>query len=85
MQQVKALGHELTLLEDMELITLDYDLPLQNYAYEEYRASSLFAYFVATVEEAAKQLHPTFDSPVLELGSMALTDIGEYMVDKLLQ
>lgn len=85
MEQVKQLGNELSLLEDMELLTLDYDIPLQQYAYEEYKTSALYAYFVKTVQEAAAQPNATFDTPKLELGSIALTDAGEAMVDELLK
>ena len=84
MEQVKRLGKELSTLEDMDLIQLDYDIPLQNYPYEEYRTSTLYAYFVQTVETAAKQPNPTFDTPRLDLGSMVLTDRGDEMVDALL-
>ena len=84
MEQVKQIGNELALLEDMALLTLDYDIPLKNYPYEEYRSSELYAYFVETVKEAAKQPDATFDTPILELGSITLTETGEEMVDKLL-
>lgn len=84
MEQVKELGRELIMLEDMNLLTLDYDMPLRSYPYEEYKTSELYAYFVKTVKEAAQMPNPTFDTPVLELGSMALTEAGEEMVDKLL-
>jgi hypothetical protein len=81
MEQVKQLGQELSQLEEMDLLTIDYDIPLQNYAYEEYRNSELYAYFVQTVAEAAKRPEATYDTPGLDLGSMALTDAGEDMVD----
>ena len=83
MEQVKQLGRELSQLEAMDLLTLDYDIPLQNYPYEEYKTSSLYAYFVQTVAEAAARSDATFDTPGLDLGSMALTDAGEEMVDKI--
>lgn len=85
MEHVKELGKELSQLEDMELLTLDYDIPLRSYPYEEYKTSALYAYFVETVKEAAQRPAPTFDLPKLELGSMALTEAGETMVDRLLQ
>jgi len=84
MEQVKDLGNQLSLLEDMNLLTLDYDLPLRNYSYEEYKTSALYAYFVRTVEEAAQLPDSTFDTPQLELGSMVLTKAGEDFVDTLL-
>lgn len=84
MEQVKRLGAELKALEGMELLTLDYDMPIQGYPYEEYKTSALYTYFTETVREAAAKPGATFDTPVLELGSMALTDIGEDMVDTLI-
>ncbi len=80
MEQVKQLGGELSGLADAGLITLDYDIPLKGYAYEEYRTSALYAYFVKTVEEAKGRPGNLFDTPVLELGSMALTEAGEALV-----
>lgn len=77
MATVKGAGAFLQMLEDIGLITLDYDIPMNKYAYEEYKESALYAYFCATVAEGA--LKPGFlgDTPVLELGSMTLTDAGE--------
>ena len=84
MEQVKQIGAELKALEQADLLTLDYDIPLSQYAYAEYKTSALYAYFVQTVAQAAAQPNATFDTPTLELGSMALTDAGQDMVDKLL-
>ena len=85
MEQVKQIGKELSLLEYMDLLALDYEIPLKNYPYEEYKSSDLYAYFVETVKEAAKQPDARFDTPILELGSMMLTETGEEMVDKLIR
>jgi len=85
MEQVKMLGIELSLLENMDLISLDYDIPLQNYPYDEYKTSALYTFFVKTVAEAATRPDCTFDTPALELGSMVLTQAGEEMVDLLLK
>ena len=85
MDRVKEIGKELSLLEGMELLTLDYDIPLKDYNYEEYKTSGLYAYFVKTVEKTARQPDATFDTPTLELGSMALTETGEKLVDGLFQ
>lgn len=82
-EQVKQLGRELSQLEEMDLLTLDYDIPLQNYAYDEYTHSELYAYFVQTVAEAAKRPEATFDTPGLDLGSMALTESGDELIDKI--
>lgn len=84
MEQVKQLGRELSQLEEMDLLTLDYDIPLQNYPYDEYKNSALYAYFEQTVAESAKRPEATFDTPGLDLGSMALTESGDEMTDKLI-
>ena len=83
MEQVKTVGNELIQLEDMGLLTLDYDIPLKGYAYNEYKNSELYAYFAATVKEAAALPNTAFDTARLDLGSMALTEAGEAMVEKM--
>ena len=85
MEQVKQLGQELSQLEAMDLLTLDYDMPLRNYAYDEYKTSALYAYFVKTVEEGAQRPGATCDIAKLELGSMAITEAGDEMVDELIK
>lgn len=77
MKTVKEAGAFLQRLEDLGLITLDYDIPLNGYGYEEYKASALYEYFCATVEEAASRPNFLGNTPVLELGSIALTEAGE--------
>lgn len=77
MEAVKEAGAFLQKLEDDGLITLDYDVPLKDYGYEEYQESELYAYFRATVAEGAAKPGFLGDTPVLELGSMALTEAGE--------
>ncbi len=73
-------------LQDAGLITLDYDLRLSGYAYQEYEQSKLYAYFVETAKEAAGKPGFVLDTPLLELGSMVLTDEGraalQAMLDK---
>ncbi len=75
---VKEAGVFLRKLEDMGLLTLDYDIPLSGYDYPEYETSALYAYFAETVHQGARE-HPDFlgDTPRMELGSMALTPEGE--------
>ena len=77
MEDVKEAGAFLQKLEDMGMITLDYDMALDGYAYEEYRGSALYAYFEKTVAESAQRPDFLGDTPELELGSMALTEAGE--------
>ena len=84
METVKTNGSLFLSLEDMGLITLDYDLPLKGYTYEEYQNSSLYAYFVETVKEAAQKHNFAMDTPILELGSMALTEEGMQALNDLM-
>jgi len=77
MAAVKEAGAFLEKLEDLGLITLDYDIPLNGYPYSEYKESELYEYFCKTVAEAAEKPGYLGDTPVLELGSMALTEEGE--------
>lgn len=77
METVKEAGAFLTVLEEMGLITLDYDIKLDGYAYAEYEGSALYEYFCQTVREAAGRPGFLGDTPYLELGSIALTEAGE--------
>ena len=77
MKTVKEVGAFLQGLEDIGLVTLDYDIPLNGYGYEEYKTSALYEYFCATVAEGASKPDFLGNIPVLELGSIALTETGE--------
>ena len=77
MKTVKETGAFLKSLEDQGLVTLDYDIPLNGYGYAEYKTSALYEYFCATVAEGASMPNFSGNTPVLELGSIALTDAGE--------
>ena len=79
METVKEAGAFLQRLEDMGLITLDYDIPLDNHDYQAYKDSALYAYFCQTVREAAQKPGFMGDTPLLELGSMGLTEAGEQL------
>lgn len=76
METVKEAGEFLKELEDMGLITLDYDIFLNGYEYEEYKTSTLYEYFCKTVAEGATRPNFLGDTPVLDLGSIALTEVG---------
>jgi len=79
----REIGALLTALADKGLITLDYELPLSNCDYGEYRDSPLFALFRQTVEEGASRPGFLFDTAVLEKGSMALTALGQAVLEQL--
>lgn len=61
----------------MGLLTMDYDILLRGYGYEEYKDSALYAYFCKTVSEGAGKPGFLGDTPMLDLGSMALTEAGK--------
>ncbi len=71
-------------LEDLGLVTLDYDLRLSGYPYVEYEQSALYSYFVETVKEASQKPGFRMDIPVLELGSVALTGEGQEALQAML-
>lgn len=83
--RVREIGTALQGLEDGGLLTLDYDLPLNGYAYAEYHQSALYTYFAETVREGAARPDAVFDTPLMELGSMALTPEGQAAVESMLK
>lgn len=76
MATVRQMGASLQQLEDLGLLTLDYDIPLGSYDYALYRESALYAYFCSTVAEGAQNPDFLGDTPLMELGSIAPTDEG---------
>ena len=84
MALVKDRGAVLTELAEKNLISLDYDIPLQGYDYEQHTKSELFLYFMETVKEGTKRPDFLCDKAEIELGSMALTEYGD-LVTHLLQ
>lgn len=81
--QVRELGEMLSDLENMGLITLDYDMPLQGFDYALYQNSVAFHALEELVAEGRNKEGFLFDSPVLEKGSIALTDLGRQVIDQL--
>ena len=81
MKTVKEMGAFLQNLEDSALITLDYDIPLSGYRYEEYKSSALYEYFCETVAEGASKSKFLGNTPLLELGSIAPTELGRQIAD----
>ncbi len=81
--KIKATGAALRILENYEYITLDYDIPLDNYSYDEYKTSPVYQDFVSMMEEAATKEDFVYDTPSLNFGSIALTEKGEEAVSNL--
>lgn len=82
---VKKTGALLEELAGLGLISLDYDIPLSNFDYAAYDSSPLYAQFRETVAQGAGRPGFLFDTPVLEKGSMALTDLGRATLDQVLE
>ena len=76
METVKAFVERLKTMQEKKLISLDYDVILQGYDYEQHRKSDLFRYFERTVQEGAGQEGFLCDIAELECGSAAMTPFG---------
>ena len=74
MEQVKNCGETLKMLEEQGFLTLDFDIPLNGYSYEQYYNSELFAYFKDTVEKGKEKENFLGDIAIMETGSIAPTD-----------
>ena len=83
MERVKQTGAWLLELEKYGLISLDYNLELKGYDYRLYEDSDVFALLRQTVEEGKGCAGFLYDLPCLERGSMALTELGYQVVDRL--
>jgi len=83
MEQVKDVSSALISLCDYGIISLDYEIPLENYDYTFYESSELYAYFKETVREGQDKQGFLFDTPVLECGSLALTALGQQAIENL--
>ena len=83
MEEAKQIGEALLHLEEKGIITLDYDVKLENYDYVEYRNSDLYKEFKKTVAEGAGKEGFLCDTAVIDMGSMALTDKGRAVIEYL--
>lgn len=83
MEKVKDIAAILITLEEYSLIELDFNVPLDDSAYDVFRDSELFAYFVKTVDEGKLNPGFLFDSATMEYGRMAITELGQQVASKL--
>ncbi len=74
MQEVKNVANKLKSLENLGLITIDYDIELNGYSYAEYHSSEIYAYFKKTVNESKGKDGFIGDVPTIECGSIAPTE-----------
>lgn len=81
MEEAKQIGEALIHLEDKGIITLDYDKPLDNYDYNEYKNSDLYKKLQETVAEGKGKEGFLCDTAIIETGSMALTAKGRAVIE----
>ncbi|MFI3250361.1 MAG: hypothetical protein R3Y07_05305 [Eubacteriales bacterium] len=83
LDEIKLVGGTLLELEELELLTLDYDTPLPNADYTLYEDSDAFALLKATVDESVHGGDALFDGCRIDVGSIALTPLGQAVIDQL--
>lgn len=83
MEEAKQIGEALIHLEEKGIITLDYDKPLDNYDYNEYKNSDLYKMLQETVAEGKGKEDFLCDTAIIETGSMALTAKGRAVIEYL--
>lgn len=75
--EIRSTGQVLKSLENRGLITLDYDKPLSNFDYSDYKNPALIKALFDTPAEGK----PFCPDPELEFGSVALTPLGMDVLD----
>lgn len=83
LQTVKHIAAILHALEEKNIVSIDYDIPLENGDYGMYENSDVYTYFVETINEGKLRPEFLFDIPALESGSIALTAYGMYVIESL--
>ena len=58
LEAVKETGKTIERLAEYKIISLDYDIPLENGDYDDYKTSDVFAYFKETITEGT--VNPDF-------------------------
>ncbi len=82
MEEVKNVATKLNNLENLGLITIDYDIAIKDYAYSEFYGSDIYAYFKETVNEAKDKGGFLGDTPTIECGSIAPTEMCMELMGK---
>lgn len=83
MEKVKKTGSVFSELEKKKLISLDYDIPLKGFDYTIYTKSELYQYFIDSINQGKEKKDFICDTPEIECGSVALTDLGKRAVDSI--
>lgn len=83
LEEIKIIGQILLGLEEKNIISLDFDSPLEGSDPNLFYNSHAFALLKKTVEEGNVNEGFLFDTPTIELGSVCLTAIGDLVVEQL--
>lgn len=83
LEQVKLTGQTLLMLEDKNIISLDYTCPLEGSDYSLFQNSAAFALLVDTIEQGKSDPDFPYSPPEIVEGSVCLTAIGELVIDQL--
>ena len=83
METIKNTGRIIERLAEHNVISIDYDIPLENYDYSDYEQSDVFACLKEMVAEGQNNPNFIFDTAGLQFGSVALTGIGQDALDKM--
>lgn len=83
MEETKQMCKILKELENQNLITIDYDILIDGYNYDEYNQSDIYKYFCKTVEEGKEKPNFLGDTASLEFGSIALTCKAQSYIESL--
>lgn len=81
--QIKEIGQVILGLEDKDLVSLDYDTPLEGSDPRLFQESTAYALLQQTVEEGKASGEFLFDAPEIEYGSLCLTAMGELVIEQL--
>ncbi|MDO4542877.1 MAG: hypothetical protein Q4C00_08650 [Bacillota bacterium] len=81
MATVKANALALKELEEKNIITIDYDIPLRGFDYEVYAASRVYKELKEAVAEGSQRPGFLCNTTEIEKGSVALTPYGAELLD----
>lgn len=82
MDETKEIGNILKKLEEYQIITLDFDIALEKFDYNDYKTSDIYKYFCQTVDLANEKEGFLGKKPYIQCGSIALTKRGIKFVSK---
>lgn len=83
LEEVKKIGEVMLSLADKNIISLDYDRPLEGSDPNLFQASEAFAMLQKTVEEGKTEENFPYEPPVIFPGSVCLTALGDLVIEQL--